>query len=152
VQPTFYEYFIVYLTGILGIWKAIPVGLVLELDPVSIYLMTTTGAITGILILYFFGSRIREWVINRRKRKGKSGKESRAANLFGKYGVPGLGILGCLLMGPNMTMIVGLILVPSPKKLFWWTLVGIVLWSLVLTIIAVLSLELFNRIMNILNF
>ncbi|MEZ5083510.1 MAG: hypothetical protein R2750_08680 [Bacteroidales bacterium] len=50
-----YAYLITYITGILGIWKAVPVGLVFQLNPVMTWLMITFGAATGVVILYFLG-------------------------------------------------------------------------------------------------
>ena len=51
-------------------------------------------------------------------------------------------------MGPNMTIILGMVVVKDPKKLLYWTLIGIIVWSLVLTIIAVVSIDLFNRLLK----
>ncbi|MBN2174629.1 MAG: small multi-drug export protein [Bacteroidales bacterium] len=147
-----YNSLIVFLTGILGIWKAIPVGLLLKLNPPMIFFMTASGAIVGVSLLYFFGNRIRIYISNRRTKKGKTGKERKAAHLLEKYGVPGLGFFGCLIMGPNMTIILGLILVKSRKQLYWWTVAGIIAWSLVLTIIASLSLEVFIKLTEPLKF
>jgi len=65
----------------------------------------------------------RENIKNRRK-------EARASKLLEKYGVFGLGFIGTLLMGPQMTIVLGLLIVKSHKKLLYWTLVGIIVWSL----------------------
>lgn len=144
-----YAYLITYITGILGIWKAVPVGLAFQLNPVMIWLMTTLGAVTGVLVLFFFGNRIRRMTSKRRKKMKSPKKEARANRLFEKYGTAGLGFLGCLLMGPNMTIIIGLVIVKSQKQLLYWTLVGIVAWTLVLTLTGVFSIELFNKVRTV---
>lgn len=66
--------------------------------------------------------------------------------LFEKYGAPGLGLVGCLLLGPNLTILTGVVIVHSPRKLLCWTIAGILIWSLVLTLIAVFSVDLFHQL------
>lgn len=144
------DYILIFLMGMLGIWKAIPLGLLLKAHPVFIFLFTALGASAAVLILFFFGNKIREYILRKRARKDKKSKENRAAKLFEKYGAAGLGFLGCLLMGPNMTIILGMLVVKSQKKLLIWTLAGVVVWSLILTVIAVVSIDLFNKLLDIL--
>ncbi len=145
------DYVLVFLMGMLGIWKAIPLGLLLKAHPVFIFLLTTLGASSAVLILFFFGNKIRAYVLRKRADKEKNNKENRVAKLFEKYGAAGLGFFGCLLMGPNMTIILGMVVVKSQKKLLYWTLTGIVVWSLVLTTVAVISIDLFNKILDYFN-
>ncbi len=140
-----YEAILIFLTGILGIWKSVPLGLLLEAPPLVIFLMTALGGITGVLILFFFGDLVRQWT--RRKKEGKPGnnrKSNTAQRLFQKYGTPGLGFFGSLILGPNLTIVLGLLLVKSRMQLLYWTLAGTALWSLVLTLTGVLSIDLFE--------
>ena len=144
-------YILIFLTGMLGIWKAVPVGVAVGADPLGIWLMTTLGATAAVITLYFFGNRIRAYLERKRQGRSKGRKDKRAAQLFEKYGTPGLGLLGCLLMGPNMTMLIGLVIVKSPIKLLYWTIGGIVIWSLALTMLAILSVDLFYRLTSLFN-
>ena len=57
-----YDVITVFLVGILGMWKAIPVGLLLHVSPLYIFLMIALGALAGVLILFFFGSKIRNYI------------------------------------------------------------------------------------------
>lgn len=143
------DYVLIFLMGMLGIWKAIPLGLLLKAHPVSVFLLTALGASVAVLILFFFGNKIRAYIIRKRAGKEKRNKENRVAKLFEKYGAAGLGFLGCLLMGPNMTIILGMVVVKSQRKLLYWTLAGVVVWSLVITTIAVVSIDLFNKLLEI---
>jgi len=145
------DYLLIFLMGMLGIWKAIPLGLVLKANPFFIFLMTSLGASAAVLILFFFGNKIRDYILRKRAKKDKNNKENRAAKLFEKYGAAGLGFLGCLLMGPNMTIILGMVVVKSQKKLLYWTLAGVIIWSMLLTLIAVISIDLFNKIVEYIN-
>lgn len=148
MQEISYAYAIIFLTGMLGIWKAVPVGFAFGTSPLMIYILTVSGAVTAVFILYFFGNGIRNY-LNRRKKANKGEKKkARALQLFEKYGATGLGLLGCLLMGPNMTMLLGLVLVNSPKKLLFWTIAGIFIWTLALTMLGVLSIDLFHQLVG----
>lgn len=145
------DYVLIFLMGMLGIWKAVPFGLLLKAPPVAIFFMTSMGAAAGVLILFFFGGKIRNFVLRRRSVKHKNARENSAAKLFAKYGVAGLGFLGCLIMGPNMTIILGMVAVKSQKKLLYWTLAGVIVWSMLLTLIAVISIDLFKKILDFIN-
>ena len=131
----------VFLVGITGMWKAIPLGFLLKVPPAYIFLMTAFGSVVGVLVLFFFGNKIRNYIINRQLKKGNSKKEKRALKLFDKYGPIGLGFFGSLLLGPPMTMILGLALVQKQKYFLYWTMAGTVVWSFVLTILGVFGIE-----------
>ena len=149
MQTMEYPLILIFLTGMLGIWKAVPVGLAFGTNPVLIWLMTSLGASTAVIILYFFGKRIREYIISKRKNKKNKRKETRAKQLLEKYGVFGLGFLGTLLMGPQMTIILGLIIVKSHVKLLYWTLSGIFVWSFILTYLGVGGIDLVQKLSDI---
>jgi membrane protein DedA with SNARE-associated domain len=147
MQRTITYSILIYLTGMLGIWKAVPVGFAVGTEPILTWLMTSLGAITSAIVLYFFGSKIKGYLDARRKKKERiRKKESRALRLFDRYGTAGLGFLGCLLMGPNMTMLIGLVIVKKPRKLLQWTIAGIVIWTLALVILGMVSIDLFTRL------
>ncbi len=55
-----YQYILIFLLGTLGIWKAVPFGLLLKASPSAIFLMTATGSMAGVLILYFFGNQLKK--------------------------------------------------------------------------------------------
>jgi membrane protein YqaA with SNARE-associated domain len=132
--------------GILGIWKSIPLGFLLKANPVIIGLMTILGALVGILTIFLLGSKVTTYILKRQEKKGKSKKSLRAGRLFGKYGTAGLGFIGTLIIGPNATMALGLIVVKSDKLLLGWTAIGVIVWTIVLTIVATYSIDLFSRI------
>jgi membrane protein DedA with SNARE-associated domain len=141
-----YPYVIVFITGMAGIWKAVPVGVAFQLNAVETWISTSAGASVAVFILYFFGKKIRDAIMRKLQKKKNSKKEARASKLLEQYGVAGLGFIGTLLMGPNMTLIIGLIITKSHKKLFYWTLIGIAVWSLALSLLAGASLELFQKL------
>ncbi|MBE9492584.1 MAG: VTT domain-containing protein [Bacteroidetes bacterium] len=134
---------LILLIGILGIWKSIPVGFVLKIHPVFICLMTIIGASIGIFIIFFIGTKIRKYLSKVMKDSKLLKKENKLINLFDKYGVHGLGIIGTLFMGPNLTMALGIAIVKNPKKLLLWVNIGIIIWTIVLTYVGVLGVKIF---------
>jgi len=141
-----YNMWIIFLTGLLGVWKAIPVGLALGCNAITIMLMTTAGALVAIVIIYFLGSKVKAWILKRLKKGKSEKKKGRLNRLFDKYGIPGMGILGTLLLGPNMTMAMGMIIVKNEKALLLWTALGIIIWTVALTLVGTYSVELFQKL------
>lgn len=137
------ELAIVFSIGILGIWKSIPVGLVMGMNPLWICLMTIMGATLGIFIIYLLGTNIKKYLKKWMKESSIERKENRLIFLFNKYGIHGLGLIGTLIIGPNMTMALGIALVKKPRILFLWTFVGIVVWTFTLTYLGSFGISIF---------
>lgn len=151
VNPVVYKSLLVLLTALAGIWKAVPLGLVLKLHPVLIFLMTSLGGIISVLILYFFGNRLKSLIFRNQKKQEKSRRAKRIRFLLEKYGPAGLGLAGTLVAGQIATVLLGLALVRSQKVFLWWTLAGTVLSSLIITVLGVFGVDLIDRILQSLN-
>jgi len=141
-----YNSWIIFLTGLLGVWKAIPVGLALQCNAFTIILMTASGALVAIFIIYLMGRRIKQWILKRLNKGRNTKRKGRLMVLLDKYGIIGMGIFGTLLLGPNMTMAMGLVIVTKEKSLLLWTAAGIIIWTVVLTMIGTYSIELFENL------
>ncbi|MFC2106715.1 hypothetical protein ACFLRY_00120 [Bacteroidota bacterium] len=134
---------LVTLLAAIGIWKSVPLGFILEMPPVLVCLMTILGASTGVWIIYFFGTFIKKYFPKVLSGKNIRKKESRIRGLLNRYGIPGMGIIATLLVGPIITMSLGMALVRNTRKLIIWTNVGIIIWSVTLTFIGHIGLSLF---------
>ncbi len=75
-----FDIIMVFLVGITGMWKGLSAGFLLQLSPIYIFLLTALSSTIGVLILFFFGTKIRNYIINRRSKKGKSNKYSPSNN------------------------------------------------------------------------
>ncbi|MFP4470885.1 MAG: hypothetical protein ACLFPE_09380 [Bacteroidales bacterium] len=142
----FYNALLIFLMAILGIWKAVPLGLLLKTPPTTIFLMTAAGGSAGVLILFFFGDLLRRLFRRKHPAGAPSRRSGRVQRIFSKYGTTGLGFFGSLILGPNPTILLGVLLVPQKYTLLYWTLAGTVVWSLALTITGVYSIEMFREI------
>jgi membrane protein YqaA with SNARE-associated domain len=137
---------LIYLAGMTGIFKAIPVGIMLQAQPIWIALMTALGGLTAAAVLYHFSGWVRQMLNKKRTVKKLEKREKRTRRMYSKYGIIGLGIFGTLFLGLHITIILGLLVVKAKKKLLVWTTVGILLWSSVITAAAASGLELFEKI------
>ena len=88
-------------------------------------------------------------LFSKRRKKERSKKNRRALEIFKRYGSTGLGFFGCGIIGPNLTMIIGLVLSKNKKQLLIWALIGCVVWSFVLTLIVYVSVELFYTLADL---
>lgn len=149
IQEEMYKGLIILLTAITGIWKAIPLGFLLKAHPLTISVMTASGGIISVLLLFFSGKKIKKIIQKKREQSRKSKKARRVQHILEKYGSSGLGLIGPLFMGQIMTIILGLVLVKSQTKFLWWVMAGTVLTSIVLTILGVYSIELFSKFQNL---
>lgn len=133
----------IYLVGITGIWKAIPVGIAMKAHPIETASFTALGSITTVYLLFYFGERVKSWVLKKWSKEKLEGKKGRLGQIMDKYGTAGLGIICPGLFGPITTIIVGLLIVKPTSKLMPYLVIGIILWSFLLTYVAVLGVDFF---------
>ena len=127
----------IYLVGITGIWKAIPVGIALKSHPVEIASFTALGSITTVYILYYFGESVKRWVSRKWSKEKLEKKKGRFTKIMDKYGIIGIGIICPGPFGPITSIIVGLLVVKQTSRLMPYLVIGIIFWSFVLTWFAV---------------
>jgi hypothetical protein len=143
-----YKFAVIFFVGMLGIWKAVPAGFLLKAPPHLVFILTASGAATSVAVICLLGN----WVKARLARKGGRlflRKMHRGGELLQKYGVPGLGVLGTILLGPNFATVIGLFFVGGSRRLFAWVIAGVLFWSAVLTVSAHLGLGIFSRFVPI---
>ena len=127
---------VILFLAVLGIWKSIPVGFILNMHPIIVCIVTILGASLGVFLIYLLGSRLKQRILQSTQRKSINKKQQKIHKIFNRYGVPGLGMLATLIVGPALTMVLGLTIVKNGKVLLLWTNIGIVVWSVLLTLIG----------------
>lgn len=136
----------IYLVGISGIWKAVPVGIALKAHPLETASFTALGSITTVFILFYSGEFVRKWIQKKWSKEKLESKKGRLSLIMQKYGTPGLGILCPGLFGPITTILVGLIIVKPASRLMPYLVAGIILWSFLLTWIGMASVNFFKEL------
>jgi hypothetical protein len=129
-------------TGVLELWAAIPLGLALKLHPVMTGILSAAGSILSAIIVIFFGTSLRNWLVQRCQQK--FGRTGRMTRIWEKYGIPGLGFLSPLITGSPLGAAIGISFGAEPRKLLVWMTIGIIFWSTILTTAAAFGLKAFN--------
>ncbi len=129
--------------GIVELWAAIPVGTALKLHPLLNGIASGLGAIIGVLLVIIIGDRLRNWRLKKKEKTKKN--KGRIYKIWNKYGVIGLGMLSPILTGTPLGAAIGVSLGASPKDLLFWMSIGIVVWTIPLTIISTLGFSFFEN-------
>lgn len=137
---------ILYFIAMLGLWKAIPAGVFLNISPLIIGIITFLGSFTTALLIFLFGGRIKQFILDRSENRRMQKKRGKIQHLIDRYGLVGLGILGTITVGPAASVAMGIIITKKRKKLLLWITAGIMLWSGVLTVLATLAYDMFKRL------
>lgn len=135
----------IYIAGITGLYKGIPVGLALKAHPLIIAGFTALGCNTTVLVLYFSGNSFKEWVIDRMGREKFEKRKGKFSHLMDRYGTVGLGLIASGILGPILAVLIGLAIVRDTQRLLVFLLIGMVIWSAVLTAVGVLGIELISH-------
>jgi uncharacterized membrane protein len=135
-----------FLAGMTGIVKAIPVGVALGLSIFEIGLYVSLGSIATVFILYFSGEPLKKWITKKWSKEKMEKKKGRFGTLLEKYGVAGVGLLTPGMLGPITSIIIGLIMLKDTAKLMPYLVAGIILWSFALAWLAVEGFDLLKEI------
>lgn len=120
-------------------WPAIPAGLALGLSPLIVILTTSLSYIAGVAAVTLFGTRLRDWILQRLGKKATLDPDSLAGRIWTRFGVPGLGLIAPMTVGSQIGAAVGLMLNARPRQLFIWMCIGAVAWSSLLTALVALG-------------
>ncbi|MDQ0253469.1 putative membrane protein [Evansella vedderi] len=146
-----WAYILVFLlsaTPFLEACVVIPISIVAGLSPAPAIILGLVGNILTVLVVILFVNKIKEWRRRRKEgdvEKGESKRTKRAQNIWKKYGLPGLAIIGPMFVGSHLTAFMSISLGGTKKRTFYWMTISITLWTIVLTILAVLGIDLLGR-------
>jgi hypothetical protein len=127
----------VYGLGLIGLWESVPAGFALRLPPTLIGLVSALGSLTASLLVLLLGDRIRSRLLARRAKPDAdaAAKPERLIDrVWRRYGIIGLGLVGPGLTGAPLGIALGLSLRAPARPLMLWTALGVVLWTVVLTL------------------
>jgi membrane protein YqaA with SNARE-associated domain len=131
----------VFLASMLELWLAIPLGFALKLNAIVIATVSAAGSITAAITVSLVGDNLRNRLVKWRYKDQSSLNNSRLNQIWKKYGVVGLGLLSPLLFGAPIGAAVGVVLGAERNHLVFWMTIGIILWSIGLTIVAILGIN-----------
>jgi hypothetical protein len=126
--------------GAVTLWGAIPIGLALGLDPWAAGVAAAMGAALGTLAVSAVGDRIRNHPPTPLA-KAATRHRGLLYRIWLKYRAPGLGLAAPLFVGAPLGTAMGIILGAPTARLLLWMMLGIVLWSTGLTVVATIGLS-----------
>jgi hypothetical protein len=130
----------IYLAGITGIWKGVPVGFAIQAHPMMTALFTALGSITVVFVLLLAGEPLKKWILSRYSPGKLENKKGRMMRLMDRYGVAGVGLIASGLIGPILSTLLGLVLIRKTRKLMFFLIAGVLLWSSLLTLVVSMGL------------
>ena len=131
-------YFGIFLAGAIPWFEAIgvvPVGILFGLDPALTVIAASVGNIITIALFAYAGDKIRNWVIERRRKKGiepKAGRYEKAQKAFDKYGIFGMAALGPIIIGTQFAAAASVAAGVKPLKVTLYISVAMVLWAILI--------------------
>jgi len=132
-----------FLVGSFGLWMAIPVGLAYGFSPVVIAITIILGSATSTTLVYIFGNKVKRYVMSKRGERYLGKSKAKMHRYLNRYGVIGLGLLLPGIFGPALGMAIGITLVRATRRLWIWTLVGNVIWSILMASVGALGITIF---------
>ena len=117
------DFLIVVLTALLSGGFAIPLGFLLEMPMLSIYVAAVAGAIIGMVVFAFVGGGLRSWMMKRMKNPEDA--HEKVSKVLGQWGTRGLGLIGPIFPGVTVSVVVGLAAGIDRNELVKWMTIGI---------------------------
>jgi len=140
---TFLHLLILFCVGSFGLWIAIPVGLAYGFESWVIAITIILGSATSSTAVYFLGNWVRKYVSSKRGERYLGKSKAKMHRYLNKYGVIGLGLLLPGIFGPLLGMAIGITIISNTRRLLIWTLVGNVIWSIMLVAVGALGITIF---------
>ena len=145
-----YEYFLIFLGAAIPWFEialVIPLGIVWGLSPLWVMVVAFIGNMLTVLALITGFDRFQIWYNKRQEEKGKatSKKSERAKTIWNRYGLPGLAMLGPILIGTHIAAFIGMTLGATKKNTTVWLTISIAAWTLAFGILTALGFDFFTR-------
>ncbi|WP_153730597.1 small multi-drug export protein [Sporosarcina obsidiansis] len=142
-------YLLVFLTAAIPgfeVLVAVPLGILRGLSPTVAIVIGFAGNASTILLEIIVFHKVKAWW-ERKKKKNvtKSSKRTvRAENIWRRYGILGLALLGPVLIGSHLAAFLALTLGSSKQQTATWLLLSLGIWSIVFGVLAALGIDAFQ--------
>lgn len=145
-----YEYLLVFLGAAIPWFEialVIPLGIIWGLSPFWVMVVAFVGNMLTVLALIIGFDRFQVWYNKRQEAKGKTNtkKNERAKRIWNRYGLPGLAMLGPILIGTHIAAFIGMTLGATKRNTTIWLTISIAVWTLAFGILTALGFDFFTR-------
>lgn len=109
-----------------------------------------TGNLSTVILLIIGFEKVKIWIAKRKEKKGeteseRSKRSERAHKIWNKYGLPGLTLLGPVLIGIHIAIFIGMSLGAKKNWTMLWSTISLVVWTLTFGILTMLGFDFFVR-------
>lgn len=144
------DYFLVFLGAAipwLELGLVIPLGIISGMNPVAVIIVGFVGNMVTVLALIIGFNKFKLWLAKRNegKEKKESKRSVRAKDLWDKYGLPGMLMLGPILIGTHVAAFIGMTLGASKVKTMLWSTISIAAWAIIFGVVTSLGFDFFVR-------
>jgi hypothetical protein len=120
---------------------AATIGIVGGIPPVVAAVSAAAGNFLCVALLVLLGAGVRSAITGGKPRTRTTARREKFQRAFTRYGVPGVSLLGPLLLPTHFTAVMLAGSGVAKGRVLLWQAVAIVLWTTVLTVIATLALS-----------
>lgn len=138
--------FILAATPFFEMVAVIPLGVISGLNTIPVTIVAFLGNLLTVLIVILMMTQIKAWLKRRREAKGKEGstkRENRAKQIWQRYGLFGLALIGPILIGSHLAVIMGMSFGGTKKKMTVYMTGSLLLWAIVTAVGTHLGVEFF---------
>lgn len=121
----------------LDVFLVVPLGIVAGLSPIAVAITGFAGNFLMTLLIGVFFKQFSQWRANRRLKKGitaPSKKETRARQVWERYGLPGFALLGPVILGTDIATLLALSFGSSRIRVIQWMAVSLAVWTIAMTL------------------
>ncbi|MFS0645199.1 small multi-drug export protein [Siminovitchia sp. 179-K 8D1 HS] len=134
-MESLWEYAVIFLLAAVP-WieavVAIPLGIIRGLSPSLVVAVAFLGNWSTVILVIYLFEKIKEFWNRKKGTQTPPGKrQERAKKIWNKYGLPGLSLLGPILIGIHIAAFIGLTLGATRNWTLLWMTISLALWSVV---------------------
>lgn len=135
----------VFGLGVVYFIAAIPVGVALKLSPLVAAICAWAGYTAIAAAMLFIGEPARKWVERKFKISPHPDPKKLFWRVWGRFGMPGLGLLAPVTCGPYFAALVALALGEKPARLMLWIAGGAIPWCILFASLAAAGVNVFGK-------
>ncbi|UOQ48524.1 small multi-drug export protein [Gracilibacillus caseinilyticus] len=142
-----WEYLLIFLGAAIPWFEialVIPFGILSGLNPIIVIVTAFIGNMVTIIPLIIGFEKFKQWRA-KRNNQNQAKRENKAKKLWNKYGLPGMIMLGPILIGSHIAAFIGMTLGAKKRATLVWSTVSIGAWSLIFGVVTALGFDLFTN-------
>jgi len=124
---------------------AVPVGIAIGFSPVMTIVAAIVGNWISVMVVILASDRVKQWLQSKKTSERKQEKQKkrleRGQKLFQKYGVPGVSLLGPLLIGDHLAALICIASGASRRYVIIWQTIAITVWAVGMGILVLLGIN-----------